>query len=151
MVPNPLSCDNTVVNRDYTDNRNVSTISSANASNKLRTTKHIDTKRDMEESAATANGSRPLSWDAKRFKSTPVERALPSSSLSLRYTSTVKLSPIKDDYLLRNIFSFVGEYQYRFVGGVNRTFHKSYLTLYPNKKSHFNSSTVELTKYCWKI
>ena len=105
----------------------------------------------MDESAATTNGSRPLSPDAKRYKSTPDpdELALPSSSVSLRYTSTVKSFPIKDDDLLRNIFSFVGEYQYRFVGGVNRTFQKSYLTLYPNKNSHFNASTVEISKYCW--
>ena len=105
----------------------------------------------MDESAATTNGSRPLSPDAKRYKSTPDpdELALPSSSVSLRYTSTVKSFPIKDDDLLRNIFSFVGEYHYRFVGGVNRTFQRSYLTLYPNKNSYFNASTVELSKYCW--
>jgi hypothetical protein len=63
--------------------------------------------------------------------------------------SNGKSASLEDDSLLRNIFSFVGDYQYRFVGGVNRAFQKSYVSLHPHKQTHCNASTVAHAKIGW--
>ena len=65
--------------------------------------------------------------------------------------SDVQSFPIEDDLLLQNIFSYVGDCQYLFIGSVNRMFQNSYVSLYPQKVTRFNGSTIELTKFCWDV
>ena len=72
---------------------------------------------------------------------------------SLCSTGTYKCmsSPLECDFILHNIFSFVGEFQYVFIGSVNQTFHKTYVSLFPKKRTQFNASTIEYAKSCWGI
>jgi hypothetical protein len=51
--------------------------------------------------------------------------------------------------LLKHILSFVGDHHYRFVGGVNRSFQKAYITLFPLKLTYLNASSIPFTKLCW--
>jgi hypothetical protein len=51
--------------------------------------------------------------------------------------------------ILKNIVSFIGEYQYRFVAAINKDFHIAYVQLYSNnKETYYNASTVEHAKIC---
>jgi hypothetical protein len=56
--------------------------------------------------------------------------------------------PVTDDYLLLNIFSYVGDFQYLFIGSVNKSFEKAYATQFPNKSTSFNASTLERANLC---
>jgi hypothetical protein len=47
------------------------------------------------------------------------------------------------DILTENILPLVGIHQYRFVGGVNRTFCEAYTTLFSKATSFTNVSTME--------
>ncbi len=52
--------------------------------------------------------------------------------------------------VLKHVFSFVGQKQYRFVAGVNRCFQEAYLEEFPNEKwTYLNTSTEELARLCW--
>lgn len=56
---------------------------------------------------------------------------------------------LDDDDLLKYVFSFVGDHQYRFVGAVNQSFQKAYVTLFPRKVTHLNVSSISLIQLCW--
>jgi ankyrin repeat protein len=120
----------------------------------------------MDEASTTK--ARRSSRIAKRLKSShsskssdagsaekPTERAStssaspPSSQVSSSNVPCTGTSPIADDNLLQKIFSFVGDSQYLFVGGVSKSFEKAYATLFPNKSTSFNASTLEHTSFCW--
>jgi hypothetical protein len=99
---------------------------------------------------------------AKRFKSTygsdddgdnnnnnDGENENYDASHLLRYSSSKKSFPHFDDHLMQNILSYVGEFQYRFIGGVNQSFQTSYVALYPRKETYCHASSIERAKYCW--
>jgi hypothetical protein len=48
----------------------------------------------------------------------------------------------------------VGDHQYRFVATVNHNFHTAYMSMFPEKVTHYNVSTIDRAKICfdeWKI
>jgi hypothetical protein len=53
-----------------------------------------------------------------------------------------------DENLMRNILTCVGNFQYRWVGMVDRKFKKQYLKLFPWKYTHYCALTVGHTKVC---
>jgi hypothetical protein len=55
----------------------------------------------------------------------------------------------ENDYVLQNILSYVGEYQYRYIASVNRLFHTAYTTLYPYKVTYCNGSSMKHTIFCY--
>lgn len=76
-----------------------------------------------------------------------IDKKLTSSSLSLNKPNTNQFLKLDDD-VFRYILTFIGKHQYRFVGGVNRHFLNSYMSLYPHKTTYLNASTMELTILC---
>jgi hypothetical protein len=52
------------------------------------------------------------------------------------------------DILIVRILPFVGDYQFRYVAGVNRKFHEAYTFAFPKKRSHYNANTIEHAKIC---
>ena len=72
---------------------------------------------------------------------------MPRATKRLKSCST-KEFPITDDIILQNILSFVGKYHYRFVGSVNHHFRMSYVSLYPQKTTKINASTIKHAKLC---
>jgi hypothetical protein len=55
---------------------------------------------------------------------------------------------LDDDNILRDILSYVGEDQYRFVATVNRNFRNTYVSLYPDKTTFLNVSTMGHATIC---
>ena len=139
----------------------------ANKETMTMTTTATRTRADITESLAETGSDSPSSEQSspitKRLKSTHTT-ACDSVTLCNNYdditvgneTGNQTVSPIShtedfpitDDLLLQNILSFVGEYHYRFVGSVNRHFQTSYVSLYPEKTTKFNASTMKLAKLC---
>jgi hypothetical protein len=54
-----------------------------------------------------------------------------------------------NDFIIQHILSFIGDQQYRYIASVNRTFHNAYCTLFPNKETHCDASTMELMMYSY--
>ena len=123
----------------------------------------------MVKSAAKSTTSTPLSSQrsAKRLKQRPVgdnegvttNRGIVPSELTLVASSSSVLlspsivpsqSPLEDENLLKKILSYVGEFQYRFIGGVNRTFHETYVSIFPKQETKCNASSIPITKFCWE-
>ena len=114
----------------------VSTRRSSRISKRLKSTQSSDVSGSGAGGAA-AHAEQTTGISGTAVRPTP----------SLGYTE--HHSPIEDDRFLQIIFSFVGDFQYLFIGSVNRTFEKSYTSLFPLKATHFNASTIEHTKFCW--
>ena len=58
--------------------------------------------------------------------------------------------PLDNPDLLKNILSFVGENQYRFVAVINRRFHEAYLETFPrNFVTYFTASTEKHARIAW--
>ena len=55
---------------------------------------------------------------------------------------------LDDGNLLRNVLSYVGKNQYRFIGTVDHTFHDTYVSLHPEKTTQYNVSTMEHAAIC---
>jgi hypothetical protein len=53
------------------------------------------------------------------------------------------------DFWSNHVFPFVGNFQYRFVGGVCRTFQQAYTKLFPEKITAYNLSSFETWKICY--
>ena len=76
------------------------------------------------------------------------ERNIQQASMVLLWAVRHKdTSPIQDDFLLQYVFSYVGDFQYLFIGSVSLK--KSYTSLFSLKMAHINASTLEHTKLCW--
>jgi hypothetical protein len=139
----------------------------ANKETMTMTTTATRTRADITESLAETGSDSPSSEQSspatKRLKSThttacdsvtfcnnydDVTVGNGTGNQAVRPTSNTEDFPITDDLLLQNILSFVGEYHYRFVGSVNRHFQQLYTSLYPEKTTKFNASTMELAKLC---
>lgn len=73
--------------------------------------------------------------------------SLLSSSLSREITL---LLVCNDENLLRIILSFVGNFQYRWIGSVNRTFNKVYVELFPWKYTYYSAMTLGHAKTCFQ-
>jgi hypothetical protein len=59
-------------------------------------------------------------------------------------TEQASSSPFEDVNILQQIVSFVGQYQYRFVAGINKDFKDAYLQLFSDKhETYYNASTVK--------
>jgi hypothetical protein len=52
------------------------------------------------------------------------------------------LDSLPMELIARHIIPFVGDYQYRFVGRVNRKLHQAYITTFPSKLTYLNMSTI---------
>lgn len=72
-------------------------------------------------------------------------RSFPSTS-----PSTILSLVCDDENLIRNIFTFVGNFQYRWIGPVNRTFRKVYVELFPWKYTYYSALTLGHAKICWQ-
>jgi hypothetical protein len=59
------------------------------------------------------------------------------------------LNDLPLDVLANHIFSFVGDYQYRFVGGVSRHFENAYRQTFPMKTTQYRMNTIQHAKLCW--
>jgi hypothetical protein len=59
------------------------------------------------------------------------------------------LEHLPPDILSYNILSFVGENQYRFVGGVNHLFRNAYVAVFPKKVTSYNVLTIQHAKICY--
>jgi hypothetical protein len=70
------------------------------------------------------------------------------SSLSSSLSSS-RTSPLAIDHVLHMILAYVGDFQYLFVGSVNRSFETTYSSLYPSKSTYYNASTIGHAKFCW--
>lgn len=112
----------------------------------------------MEDFTDTKIVTRRSARIAKRLKLTPIRSSENGGTGSSNTTGSIILATEAtisslllsfDDDLLHTIFSYVGKDQYRWVGGVNRIFQKSYLSLYPEKRTKLNSSTTKLSVFCW--
>lgn len=94
----------------------------------------------------------PSTKKMKRWRTTPNENNVDATNCEnrslLHLKSCTKEFPIVDENILQNILSFVDRHQYRFVGSVSRIFHKVYVSLYPNKATHLNATTMGLAKLC---
>ena len=55
---------------------------------------------------------------------------------------------LDDGNLLRNVLSYVGKNQYRFIGTVDHTFHDTYVSLHPEKTTQYNVSSMEHAVIC---
>jgi hypothetical protein len=58
--------------------------------------------------------------------------------------------PIEDEDLLRIIFLYVGKRQYFLVGSVKKSFHKVYVSLFPETETYPNGSSIAMLNFCWK-
>jgi hypothetical protein len=58
------------------------------------------------------------------------------------------LNDLPLDVLANHIFSFVGDYQYRFVGGVSRHFENAYRQTFPMKTTQYRMNTIQHAKLC---
>jgi hypothetical protein len=60
---------------------------------------------------------------------------------------------LKEDFplelLATGILPFVGNDQYRFLGGVSHQFEEAYSTTFPTKTTRYNMTTMKLAKFCW--
>jgi Ankyrin repeats (many copies) len=54
-----------------------------------------------------------------------------------------------NESVLKHILSFVGDKQYRFIAGVNHTFHDAYSALHPSKETYCNASTMKHMMFCY--
>jgi hypothetical protein len=59
-------------------------------------------------------------------------------------------SSLPSDVLKDRIFAFVGPFQYRFVGGVCRSFRDAYRTTFPSLTTYYNVSTMKHAKFCFQ-
>lgn len=62
---------------------------------------------------------------------------------------TFSVHDLPFDLLANHIFSFVGDKQYRFVGGVCKTFEEAYRTKYPERTTKYNVSSIQHAKFCF--
>jgi hypothetical protein len=63
--------------------------------------------------------------------------------------TTITLDSLPLELIACHIVPFVGDYQYRFVGSVNRKLHQAYSMTLPNKQTYVNMSTIPHSKICW--
>ena len=104
----------------------------------------------MEDESSTPSGVRRSSRVTKRLKSTPGDMSgTKNSSDSTHETPDAMPSLLSHKLILNHIFSFVGDFHYRLVGGVNQNFQKAYVSLYPMKQTRVNASTIEWINLCW--
>ena len=54
------------------------------------------------------------------------------------------------DLLSDQIFAFVGNHQYRFVGGVSKSFAKAYAAKFPEKRTNYNLSSIKLANISYE-
>jgi hypothetical protein len=52
------------------------------------------------------------------------------------------------DILITHIIPYVGDYQFRFVGSVNRYMYDTYITVFPEKLTKFNDNNDEMIDIC---
>jgi hypothetical protein len=69
--------------------------------------------------------------------------------------NALPISPLHDlihpeDPIGNHILSFVGDGEYRFVGGVCKSFKEAYSSKFPDKTMCYNMSTMKLAKFCWE-
>jgi hypothetical protein len=55
----------------------------------------------------------------------------------------------EDEFLLQNILHYVGDYQFQFLASVNRSFYEAYTTVYAQKQTYYNDTTMEHAKVCY--
>ena len=60
-----------------------------------------------------------------------------------------KRSPLNNTDILKHIFWFVGECQYRFIAGVSHRFKEAYLDNFPYPETYLNASTEEHARICY--
>lgn len=54
------------------------------------------------------------------------------------------------EVLTNFVVPYVGDYQFRYVASVNRKFYTSYTTVYKDRRTHYNLSTLEHAKLCYE-
>jgi hypothetical protein len=54
------------------------------------------------------------------------------------------------DLLTNQIFAFVGDHQYRFMGGVCRSFEAAYSVQFPSKLTCYIMSSIKHAKICYE-
>ena len=105
----------------------------------------------------TGNHPSNVSWkEGPQIKKTKKGPSTPSpppyEAMESFVATSLAASPI-DIFtidMLKNIISFVGCDQYRFIAGANRSFQEAYLKVFSeNKRTYFNASTEELARFCW--
>jgi alpha-N-acetylglucosamine transferase len=105
-------------------------------------------------------GATAATYDADIFEGSKGDDSSVSSSCKLVKTcdtallSTTTTIPttfddIPSELLIQYILPFVGRHQYRFVATVDHNFHTAYSTVFPEKVTHFNVSTIEHVKTCF--
>jgi hypothetical protein len=65
------------------------------------------------------------------------------------FSTMTTLDSLPLELTARHIIPFVGDYQYRFVGSVNRKLHHAYSMTFPSKQTYVNMSTIPHSKICW--
>jgi hypothetical protein len=61
--------------------------------------------------------------------------------------------PMKDfdsTLLSQHIFPYVGDYQFRYIAGVDKTFYKAYTSVFPTRETYYNVDTLDHAKLCFK-
>ena len=72
-----------------------------------------------------------------------------SSAALVMLNATPHYMELMDGLLLSNIISFIGPNQYRFVAAIDKSFHASYVNLFPNDtKTYVSASTMGYAKIC---
>jgi hypothetical protein len=70
------------------------------------------------------------------------------SAATKETTQIPTLEDIPSELFIQYILPFVGRRQFRFVAAVNHNFHTAYTTVFPEKVTCFNTSSVEHAKIC---
>jgi Ankyrin repeats (many copies) len=78
----------------------------------------------------------------------PKQESLPSDGVAV--AAALSFDDIPPDLFTNIVVPFVGDYQYRFVGMVNHTFHDAYVKVFPQKRTHFNAATMEHAVLCYQ-
>ena len=112
---------------------------------------------DVETSAAASpcgntTGNHPSNVSCKEEPQSKKAKKGPSTTPIESFATILATTPfdIITIDMLKNIISFVGSVQYRFVAGVNRSFQEAYLEVFPeNTDTFLNASTENLARFCW--
>ena len=92
---------------------------------------------------------RPHSKNA--VDNSPYKPQLPPLSTLLGSFRQTLDSIIENLDVLSDIVEFIGPYQFRFVAGINKSFHTAYLLAFAsNKSTYLNASTLSHAKICYK-